>query len=175
MGRVVDLGEAARLRAEARAAGRRVVLTNGYFDVLHVGHTRSLRKARDLGDLLVVAVNADATAQRAKGPRRPINPEGERAELLAALACVDYVVIFHENTAERVVSILQPDIYAKGGDYDPATLPEAPIVQAYGGRVVLMQFEPGHSTTDVVDRIVQRYGGGKPSTPPLPNPSLRSR
>ena len=129
MGRVISLEEAERLRQEARTEGRRVVLTNGYFDILHVGHVRYLHAARALGDLLIVAVNADATARRAKDPRRPIVPEADRAEVLAALACVDYVVVFQEDTAEQVVSLLRPDLYAKGGDYDRTRLPETPDVE----------------------------------------------
>jgi len=134
-----------------------VVLTNGYFDLLHVGHVRYLRAARALGDLLIVALNADSTARRAKDPRRPIVGEANRAEVLAALACVDCVVVFEEDTAERVVSLLRPDIYAKGGDYDEGTLPEAPVVQQYGGKVRLLPFEAGHSTTEIVETILERY------------------
>lgn len=162
MGRVVTLEEAERLREEARIEGRRVVLTNGYFDILHVGHVRYLQAARALGDLLIVAVNADSTARRVKDPRRPIVPEADRAELLAALSCVDYVVVFQEDTAERVVSLLRPDFYAKGGDYDWARLPEAPVVEEYGGRVEILPLEAGHSTTDIIETVLERYVGDRP-------------
>lgn len=134
-----------------------MVLTNGYFDLLHVGHVRYLRAARALGDLLIVALNADSTARRAKDPRRPIVGEAERAEVLAALSCVDYVVVFEEDTAERVVSLLRPDIYAKGRDYQRSSLPEAPLVEEYGGEVRLLAFEAGHSTTAIVETILERY------------------
>jgi rfaE bifunctional protein nucleotidyltransferase chain/domain len=157
MGEVVSLAESERVCAEARGAGRRIVLTNGYFDLLHVGHLRYLQQARALGDLLIVGVNADATARRAKDPRRPIVPEDERAELLAGLACVDYVVIFTEDTAEALVVRLSPDVYTKGADYSVANLPEANVVRAYGGRVELLPFHESRSTTNIVDTILDRY------------------
>ena len=159
MGRVVDLAGARRERGEAARDGRRVVLTNGYFDLLHVGHVRYLQRARAEGDLLIVGLNADATARRSKDPRRPIVPQEERAEVLAALACVDYVVIFDEDTAEGLVQALRPDVYAKGGDYGPggAPLPEAALVEGAGGRVAILPFVAGHSTSDLVATVVERY------------------
>jgi rfaE bifunctional protein nucleotidyltransferase chain/domain len=157
MGQVVSLDEATHVRAEAHAAGRRVVLTNGYFDLLHVGHVRYLQAARGLGDLLIVALNADSTARRAKDSRRPIVEERDRAEVLSALSCVDYVVVFEEDTAERVVSVLRPDIYAKGGDYDENSLLEAPLVKGYGGEVHLLPFAAGNSTTRIVETVLERY------------------
>jgi rfaE bifunctional protein nucleotidyltransferase chain/domain len=143
------------LGAELRAAGQRVVFTNGHFDLLHVGHLRYLQGACALGDVLVVGVNDDAVTTARKGPARPILPEGERAELLAGLACVDYVTIFHEPTAERCVALLRPDVYVKGGDYVPggADLPEARIVAEYGGETVILPLEPGRSTTTIVEAI----------------------
>jgi len=158
MGEVVPAGELAALGERLRAAGKRVVLTNGHFDLLHVGHLRSLRSARALGDVLVVAINDDATTRARKGPTRPLVPQAERAELVAALACVDYVAIFGDPTAERVVAALRPDVYVKGGDYAAtaedeaagrAPLPEAAIVRAYGGAVVTIPLLPGHSTTTI--------------------------
>lgn len=162
MGRIVDLPEAIRVRFEAQWAGRSAVLTNGYFDMLHVGHVRYLQAARALGDLLIVGLNADATARRTKDPRRPIVPEAERAEVLAALACVDYVVVFEEDTAERLVQLVRPPVYAKGGDYGPGGmyLPEAKIVEANGGRVVVLPFHGNQSTTRIVETIIQRYCPG---------------
>ncbi len=159
MGQVVPLGRLLQIRRALGAQGCRVVLTNGYFDLIHVGHARYLQQARALGDALIVAVNADATARRAKDPRRPILPQNERAELVAALGCVDYAVIFEEDTAERIVAVLEPDIYVKGGDYGPggAGLPEAAAVRSYGGRVEILPFQPGHSTTRIVQTIIDRY------------------
>jgi len=162
---VLPAGELPHLRARATAARQTVVLTNGYFDLLHVGHTRYLQAARALGDLLVVGVNADATARRRKDPRRPILPLDERAELLAALACVDYVVPFAKDSAVDLVRLLRPDVYVKGGDYAPggAELPEAPAVAAAGGRVVILPYEPGHSTTGIVETVLQRYRAAPPA------------
>lgn len=138
-----------------RERGQRVVCTNGHFDLLHIGHLRYLQAARALGDVLVVGVNDDAMTTQRKGPSRPILPEDERAELLAGLACVDYVTIFHEPTAERVVALLRPDVYVKGGDYGPdgAALPEAEIVAGYGGETVILPLVPGRSTTSIVEAI----------------------
>ena len=161
MGSVVSLDTLVALRKQLAAEGKRVVLTNGYFDLLHVGHTRYLQRARALGDVLVVGVNTDATARRAKDARRPVLSQGERAELIAALACVDYVVVFDEDTAERLVALLQPHVYAKGGDYASGSgspPPEAEAVLAYGGQVTILPFEAGHSTSGIIETIVKRYG-----------------
>lgn len=131
------------------------VFTNGCFDLMHVGHLRYLQAARALGDRLVVAVNADASVRGLKGDTRPILPEDERAELLAGLACVDYVTIFAEPTAEAVLAALKPQIYAKGGDYSPDSLPEAPVVRAYGGEIRIVPFVPGRSTSGLIAHIRQ--------------------
>ncbi len=117
MGKMLDEADLARIVAQRQAAGERAVFTNGVFDLLHVGHARYLKRARALGDFLIVGVNSDASTRRLKGPERPINPAAERAELLAALACVDYVTIFGDPTASRLVELLRPAVYAKGGDY----------------------------------------------------------
>jgi len=160
MGTLTSIAEAAAVRQALRSQGKTVVLTNGVFDLLHVGHVRYLRAARQLGDMLFVGLNSDASARRLKGSARPLVAQAERAEMLCALASVDYVVIFEEYTAERLVRILQPDIYAKGGDYLPAqdggkSLPEAPLVESYGGRVVLLPYSVGHSTSSLVERILK--------------------
>ncbi len=165
MGQITELAALPGLATEARAGGRRIVLTNGHFDLLHVGHLRYLRAARTLGDLLIVGVNDDACTRRLKGPRRPIVPEDERAELLAALDPVDWVVLFGTDTAVDLVEALRPDIYVKGGDYAIGTnlaaqgkpLPEAAAVQRYGGEVVLIPLVPDRSSSDVVARVVARY------------------
>ena len=148
--------------APRRAAGERVALTNGTFDLLHLGHLRSLEQAREHGDLLVVGVNSDASVRGYKAPGRPIVPQAQRAELVAGLACVDYVVIFDEPTAERLIEDIRPDVYVKGADYATKALPERPIVEGYGGRVVLVDLEAGLSTTDLVAEIVQKFGGPSP-------------
>lgn len=136
----------------------RLVLTNGCFDLLHVGHVRHLKAARNLGGSLAVGLNSDASVRALKGPPRPIFGQDERAELLAALACVDFVVLFEENTAERLVSLLRPDIYVKGSDYAPGAgndLPEAAIVRAYGGQVTLIPIVQDLSTTAIIQRIAK--------------------
>jgi D-beta-D-heptose 7-phosphate kinase/D-beta-D-heptose 1-phosphate adenosyltransferase len=164
MGRVVPLADLAQVIAAERAAGKRIVLTNGCFDLLHVGHVRGFQASRAHGDVLVVGANADESVRRLKGPDRPLVPEHERAEILAALAAVDYVAIFPETTAETLAALVRPDVYVKGADYasapdssepriDEQRLPEARIVRAHGGRVVLLPITPGRSTTGLVERI----------------------
>lgn len=138
-----------------RDAGKKVVLTNGVFDLLHVGHLRYLQEARRLGDLLVVGVNSDESVRQLKGDTRPILPATERAELVAGLECVDYVTIFHELTAIALVEIVQPTYYAKGGDYTERDLPEAEAVVRYGGFVVILPFHPERSTTALLEKIKQ--------------------
>jgi D-beta-D-heptose 7-phosphate kinase / D-beta-D-heptose 1-phosphate adenosyltransferase len=150
---VVELDDLAHRLDSARREGRRIVLTNGCFDVLHRGHTRYLEQAKQLGDLLVVALNDDDSVRRLKGPDRPINPLTDRAAVLAALSCVDLVTTFSSDTAVPVVEKLRPDVYAKGGDYSPADLPEGTVVESYGGRVVILDFVPDKSTSAVVSRI----------------------
>jgi rfaE bifunctional protein nucleotidyltransferase chain/domain len=155
VGSVIRFDRLDALGKALRHEGRRIAFTNGHFDLLHVGHLRYLQAARRLGDVLVVGVNDDAVTTARKGPSRPILPEGERAELLAGLACVDYVTIFHEPTAERTVGLLRPDVYVKGGDYGPggADLPEARIVAEYGGETVILPLENGRSTSAIVAAI----------------------
>jgi D-beta-D-heptose 7-phosphate kinase/D-beta-D-heptose 1-phosphate adenosyltransferase len=149
--------EAARRRlAEARRRGRKVVFTNGCFDVLHAGHLTSLEGAKRLGDLLVVGLNSDASVRRLKGDSRPVNHQEHRASLLAGLACVDIVVIFEEPTPEELISLLEPDVLVKGGDYTIDQVAGADIVHARGGQVVILPLVPGLSTTAVLER---RAGG----------------
>jgi len=144
------------LRREWRKAGRRVVWTNGCFDLLHIGHIRNLQAAKALGDILVVGVNSDASIRQLKGPDRPIVPQAERVEILAALACVDCVVVFEELTPEAVLARLQPDIHCKGADYAPPhgkPIPEAKVVAAYGGRIEFLPLVEAKSTTTLVQQI----------------------
>jgi rfaE bifunctional protein nucleotidyltransferase chain/domain/rfaE bifunctional protein kinase chain/domain len=139
--------------AQHRAQGERVVFTNGCFDVLHRGHTTYLRQAKELGDVLVVAINDDASVRRLKGEGRPVNPAGDRADVIAALECVDYVIVFSEPTPRDLIRSLRPDVYVKGGDYTAEMLEEAGLVKSYGGEVMLADYVPDHSTSDIVDRI----------------------
>jgi D-beta-D-heptose 7-phosphate kinase/D-beta-D-heptose 1-phosphate adenosyltransferase len=141
-----------------REAGKRIVFTNGCFDLLHVGHARYLQQARALGDLLVVGVNTDASVRRLKGPQRPLVPAAERVELIAALACVDYVCLFEEDTPEALIGEVRPHYHVKGGDYQPDDLPEARLVRDLGGEVVILPLTTGRSTTGLVESIT-RSGG----------------
>lgn len=192
----------AEIIAEEQAAGARCVFTNGVYDLLHVGHIQLLWRARALGDLLVVGLNSDASTRRLKGPTRPLIPQDERAETLAALAMVDYVTIFEEDTAGETIAALRPAVYVKGGDYataDPDArardylvgpddlrrlvagqppadealaalsglverLPEAPVVAGYGGALALLAYLPGHSTTELIQRIISRFAPDTPDT-----------
>lgn len=150
---VLTRDEAAAFAADARAAGRRVVFTNGVFDLLHPGHVRYLRQARALGDVLVIAINADASVRRNKGPERPITPEHERAEVLAALDFVDAVTVFDEDTPLAIITAVQPDVLVKGADWAHDAIVGRDVVEARGGRVVRVAVEQGHSTTNIVGRI----------------------
>jgi D-glycero-beta-D-manno-heptose 1-phosphate adenylyltransferase len=188
----------AAIIAEEQAVGARCVFTNGVYDLLHVGHVQLLWRARALGDLLVVGLNSDASTQRLKGPTRPLIPQDERAETLSALAMVDYVTIFDEDTAGETIAALRPAVYVKGGDYATANpserardflvgpddlrrlvagqapaddalaalgglverLPEARVVASYGGSLALLAYLPGHSTTELIERIISRYAPG---------------
>lgn len=163
---VVDHDELAIAVEAARRAGRRVVFTNGCFDVVHRGHTTYLRQARDLGDLLVVALNDDDSVRRLKGPERPINPAEDRAGVLAALACVDLVTVFATDTPIPLIERLRPEVYVKGGDYSPEMLSETAVVRGYGGEVVMVDYVPEHSTTAVVRRI--REAAARPEPDPAP-------
>ena len=140
-----------------RAAGRRIVFTNGCFDILHHGHISYLNRAKSLGDVLVVGLNSDASVGGIKGPKRPINQEDDRAAVLAALSCVDLVVLFDEATPARLIEAVRPDLFVKGGDYTLETLPEAPLVQSLGGEVKLLPFLDDRSTTGIIDRIRAAY------------------
>ncbi|MGX7828454.1 D-glycero-beta-D-manno-heptose 1-phosphate adenylyltransferase [Actinokineospora sp. 24-640] len=142
--------------ARDRAEGRRVVFTNGCFDVLHRGHVAYLTQARRLGDVLVVAVNGDASVRRLKGEGRPVNPAADRAEVLAALSCVDHVTVFDEDSPAELIRALRPDCYVKGGDYTESMLDEAAVVRACGGEVRIVDYVPDQSTSAVIDRIVTR-------------------
>lgn len=138
---------------EIKAAGKKIVFTNGCFDLLHAGHVRYLAAARELGDCLIVGLNSDESVRRLKGPERPLNLEEDRAEVLAGLTAVDYIVIFADETAEKLVTEIQPDIYVKGGDYNVKALPEADIVAGYGGKTVLIPEVPGRSSTRLIQKI----------------------
>ena len=138
-----------------RKGGKKVVFTNGCFDILHAGHVTYLEKARSFGDCLVLGLNTDASVRANKGPSRPINSELDRAKVVGALKAVDYVVLFGEQTAEKLIAKVKPDVYVKGGDYTLDTLPEAKIVMSYGGKVEFVTMVEGRSTTNVIQKIKQ--------------------
>lgn len=151
--KIVDRATSGIISKTLQAAGKTVVFTNGCFDILHVGHVRYLAGARQLGDCLIVGLNSDSSVRQLKGPNRPVNCQEDRAEVLAGLAAVDYVVVFDETTAENLVAVVQPDVYAKGGDYTIETLPEGKIVIAHGGRIVLVPEVPGRSSSNIIEKI----------------------
>ena len=138
-----------------RKGGKKVVFTNGCFDILHAGHVTYLEKARSFGDCLVLGLNTDASVRANKGPSRPINSELDRAKVVGSLKAVDYVVLFGEQTAEKLIAKVKPDVYVKGGDYTLDTLPEAKIVMGYGGKVEFVTMVEGRSTTNVIQKIKQ--------------------
>ncbi|OLF09989.1 D-glycero-beta-D-manno-heptose 1-phosphate adenylyltransferase [Actinophytocola xanthii] len=153
LGSVLDHDRLAEIVAEHRAAGRRIVFTNGCFDVLHPGHVNYLNEAKRLGDVLVVAVNSDAGVARLKGPDRPVNGVADRAAVLAGLSCVDHLTVFDEDTPAALLARLRPEIYAKGGDHREELLSEAAVVREYGGRVRILSYLPDRSTSALIDRI----------------------
>ncbi len=161
MAPLVGLEEAAGLASSARALGKRVVLANGCFDLLHVGHVRYLRAARALGDVLLVAINGDASVRRLKGPGRPLMPAEERAELVGALEGVDAVLLFDDDRADALIARLRPDVHAKGTDYEEATVPERAAVLAAGGRVAIAGDAKSHATRDLIRVILERFGGAR--------------
>jgi rfaE bifunctional protein nucleotidyltransferase chain/domain len=156
--KVLSRAAAARAVARARRRGERVVFTSGCFDLLHVGHVRSLEQARALGDRLVVAVNTDASVRRMKGPARPVVPARQRAEVLAALACVDWVTTFGEATPRTALAALRPDVYAKGGDWPMEILIANDLPAGFAGRVVRLREVPGARTSGIVARIQRKRG-----------------
>lgn len=148
---------AARLQA-VRSQGKTVVLANGIFDLLHVGHVRYLEAARRLGDVLVVAVNSDRSTRQTRGANRPVVPQAERAEVIGALGCVDHVLIFDEPDAIAVIRALRPEVHAKGTDYTQLTVPERSEVQSYGGKVEIVGGAKRHSTSELIERLANPVG-----------------
>ena len=151
--------DAAALAIHLRAGCRRIVFTNGVFDVLHPGHVRYLSVARTLGDVLIVAVNSDRSVQAIKGPTRPVNPEAERAEVLLALSSVDMVVIFDEATPHAIISLVRPDILVKGADWAEDDIVGRDVVESRGGRVVRVELSPGFSTTRLIQKVREGPAG----------------
>ena len=153
MGIVVDRKDIISLINDLKKQGKTIVTTNGCFDILHVGHVRYLKKAKSYGDVLVVALNSDSSTRTLKGPKRPINNQDDRAEILASLNCVDIVVIFDETSPEKLLVEIAPDVHTKGADYTIETLPEAKAIMNAGGKIEFIDFVEGKSTTNVISKI----------------------
>ena len=153
MGKLINRENLPALLKELRADGKTIVTTNGCFDILHVGHVRYLQKTKTFADVLIVALNSDVSVKKIKGPDRPINNENDRAEILCALACVDYVVLFDESSPENLLVEIKPDVHTKGADYTVETLPEAKAIMANGGRIEFISFVEGKSTTAVIEKM----------------------
>jgi len=154
--KIIPLPRLVQLREKARREGRTVVFTNGVFDLLHRGHVDYLRRARALGDLLILGLNTDASTRRLKGPRRPLMKQADRAEVLSALESVDHIVLFNEDTPARLIAKLLPDILVKGADYREKDIVGSEAVRAHGGRVVRMKYLKGYSTTRLIRNILRR-------------------
>jgi D-glycero-beta-D-manno-heptose 1-phosphate adenylyltransferase len=161
--KILTLERLLEAAAQQRAHGKKIVFANGAFDLLHAGHVRYLEAARQEGDWLAVGVNSDESIRRAKGPARPIVPEPERAEIVAALGCVDAVVVFGEDSPADLIGRLRPDIHAKGTDYTAQSVPERAAVAAYGGRTVIVGDPKDHATTDLIERIRESEIGNRKS------------
>ncbi len=154
-GKVLTRKEAEALLSRAGRSGKTLALANGCFDLLHVGHVRYLQGAKAEADLLLVAVNADASVRRLKGEGRPLQGEADRAEIVASLACVDYVTVFPEDTVVPLIEALEPDVHCKGTDYTAETVPEREAVRAHGGRVAIVGDPKDHATTEILERIAR--------------------
>jgi len=153
MGEVLEITGLIEKVKELKAEGKTIVTTNGCFDIIHAGHVRYLKQAKQLGDVLIVCLNSDNSVKRLKGPTRPLNPQDDRAEVLAGLAAVDYVAIFEQDTPSDTLGRIKPDIHVKGGDYSEETLPEAAIIKAGGGKIKFIPLVEGRSTTNIIKRI----------------------
>ncbi len=156
MGEVVTAEKLVEVLKNLRQKNKKIVTTNGCFDILHVGHVRYLKQTKALGDVLIVALNTDRSVKALKGPKRPLNSENDRAEVLAALECVDYVVLFDEDTPAKLLEKIKPDIHAKGGDYNIDTLPEAKVITGNGGKVVFIPLVEGKSTTSLIEKASKK-------------------
>jgi D-glycero-beta-D-manno-heptose 1-phosphate adenylyltransferase len=151
--RVLYLPELIQATRAARSKGQRIVLANGCFDLLHVGHVRYLEAAKALGDLLVVGINSDAQVEKLKGKGRPLMPQDQRAEMVASLEAVDFVTVFNEPTVEQLLLALKPDVHAKGTDYTEETVPEREVVRSYGGQTAIAGDPKDHSTSELIHRL----------------------
>ena len=155
MGEVVDQKQLLDIVSELKKQNKTIVTTNGCFDIIHAGHVRYLKHAKNLGDVLIMCLNSDASVQRLKGPTRPLNHQDDRAEVMAALESINYVVIFEEDTPVDILAKIKPDIHVKGGDYSEDTLPETKVIKEGGGKIQFIPFVEGRSTTNIINKISQ--------------------
>ena len=156
--KIKNIDELQTIARQLRAAGKKVVFANGCFDLLHVGHIRYLQSAKTLGDILVLGLNGDAGVAILKGTGRPLQKAADRAEMLASLECVDYVLVFDDPTVDGILKVLKPDIHAKGTDYTTESIPERETVHSYGGKVAIAGDPKDHSTRDLIQTILARFG-----------------
>jgi len=154
----IKLRELKQIVNKLKKEGKKIVFTNGCFDILHLGHIKYLEEAKKLGDILIVGINGDKSVRILKGEGHPIMPEEERAEILSALKCVDYVVIFHETNPENLIIQLKPDLHVKGGDYSIDEIPESKLVKSFGGKTVILKEIEGKSTSKIIQKILAVYG-----------------
>lgn len=161
MGKVVTQTELKKIVADVRKQGKTIVTTNGAFDILHIGHVRALEATKKFGDLLIVGVNSDNSVKKYKSDKRPVVGQADRAEMLAALACVDYVVIFEETDPRAFLELVKPNVHCKSGDYKAETMIETPTVVKHGGVVKIVPLVQGYSTTNLIERILDVYGQPK--------------
>ena len=157
MGKIVNLDQLVRIRKRAKRDHQKVVFTNGCFDILHRGHIQCLKKAKSFGDLLIVGLNSDSSVKKLKGKGRPIMPQEDRAEILASLGMVDYVCIFEEETPQKIIYALIPDVLVKGGDYKKKKIVGKEVVKSHGGRVFTVKEIKAKSTKNIINKIVARY------------------
>jgi len=158
MRKIIEREKITDLVAKLRAEGKRIVFTNGCFDIIHLGHIRYLREAKSKGDILIVGLNSDESVRKIKGENRPIMGQEERAEILASLEMVDFVVIFEETVPDELIKLIKPDVHIKGGDYrSPDELPEAKLVRSLGGEVMIAKGVEGKSTSNIIKTILERY------------------
>jgi len=155
--KIKERKELSRIIKDLKAKGKRIVFTNGCFDLLHIGHVRYLEKARAQGDILVVGVNSDSSVRKIKGPKRPLLPEEERAEILSSLGCVDYITLFNEIDPLKLITSLHPNVLVKGGDWTKEEIVGREVVERLGGKVVIIPFVQGVSTSNLIETILKRY------------------
>jgi len=155
--KIKTIKELKEIIGELKKQNKKIVTTNGVFDILHIGHIRYLQKAKKLGDVLIVAINSDSSVRKIKGPKRPLNNENDRAEMLASLQCIDFVAIFDEENPIKFLEEIKPDVHAKGGDYKISQIIEKDTVEKNNGRVVLIPMVKGYSTTEFVKKIIDTY------------------